>query len=100
MKTRGDGIVFHIRQIRDFWNRVWAQNPCGNLNVFHLSFLFFNARGVLEFGALAGWSLAGPWALQVRSIMHHGLELAGETTVQAACGGLKEVMSDLLLLLH
>ena len=25
--------------IRHFWNCIWGQNPCGNLNVFHLSFV-------------------------------------------------------------
>ena len=40
-----------FRQIRDFWNCVWAQNPCGNLNVFHLSFGFLMVVGFSFFCA-------------------------------------------------
>ena len=46
LKARGDGIFSpYIRPIRDFWICVWAQNPCGNLNVFHLSFGFLMVVG-------------------------------------------------------
>ena len=52
LKARGDGIFSpYIRPIRDFWICVWAQNPCGNLNVFHLSLGFLMLAAFSDLGA-------------------------------------------------